>query len=714
VAGLQGFGLLLALLVAVLALASASALAEPVCTDTWTGPSEGAWQTASNWSTGIVPSSTDVACIGAGETVNVTAGTNQTGVLLDKGTLVIGAGSLEIANALEASSASAVTLENGTLTGAGTLDVSGSFSWSSGGTQSGSGSTVVMAGASAAFSASGNMNLAGRVFVNEGTTTMAGSEGTTLVMSENARFKNKGTFKANVVQGQGYPSIKAGEGTAPLFVNTGTFEKTEGTGMTVLQVGFENQGTVNGGTGSFYFGVGSVTLSSGSVLEGTITLAATATGGSFNAQNATVTLGKTLSITGGNTATIGTLIEGGGASTTLSGAGTLDVSGSFSWAGESTMSGSGSTVVLPGVPAAFSATGNMYLAERTFVNEGTITMAGSGNQLVMSEGAQFNNSGTFKANAERSFEYPSITPVGIGAPLFVNTGAFVKTEGTGTTVIEVDFVNLGTIKEETGKLKFRNPVFRNEEEEWGEENPSAANPEQQECGEGVNCATGNLSETQTDFAVGGRGVGLDLTRTYNSQAAAKMILGAFGYGWSSSFSDHIVVESASKKATLHQANGGTVSFTEGSGGAFTAPEWSQDILSGSKEAGYSLTLENQTVYKFAGSTGVLESVTDRNGNATTLTYEGGRLITITDPAGRTIKLTYNGEGLVESAEDPLKHVVKYTYNEKQLASVTQPAEAGLRWQFVYDGEHQLKQIDQRIHEPSGHQADRPPETRNHV
>ena len=169
----------------------------------------------------------------------------------------------------------------------------------------------------------------------------------------------------------------------------------------------------------------------------------------------------------------------------------------------------------------------------------------------------------------------------------------------------------------------------------------------------INCATGNLSESETDFAVGGRSVGLDLTRTYNSQAAAQGILGIFGYGWSNSFGDHLVVEEASKRAVLYQANGSTVPFTEGSGGAFIAPEWSQDILSGTKEAGYSLTLEDQMVYKFAGATGRLESVTDRNGNATTLTYNGsGQLTTITDPASRTIKLAYNRRRLGRKRRRP--------------------------------------------------------------
>ena len=62
----------------------------------WTGPAEGSWTTAEDWSTGIVPTSTDVACIGAGKTVDVTVGTNQTGVVQGEGTLVISGGSLEV------------------------------------------------------------------------------------------------------------------------------------------------------------------------------------------------------------------------------------------------------------------------------------------------------------------------------------------------------------------------------------------------------------------------------------------------------------------------------------------------------------------------------------------------------------------------------------------------------------------------------------------
>jgi RHS repeat-associated protein len=475
-------GCLAALLVVILVLAPASALAEPLCTDTWTGPGEGSWTTAEDWSTGKVPTSTSVACIGSGKTVDVTSGGNQTDVVEGAGALAISGGSLEVVSALEASSIHSLTLaSSGSLSGAGTVDVSSSFLWE-GGTMSGSGSTVLESGTSG-----------------------------------------------------------------------------------IIEAGYD------------------------------------------------------------------------------------------------------------------------YMNERSLVNKGTVTMKSG--QFEMETGATITNSGTFKANSE----WGMVLFAGTG--LFVNIGTFEKTEGTAKGIVGVNFENMGGIREETGHFEFKHPVVAEASTQWGGAESSSTGQLHSECADPVSCATGNFVESETDLAVGGRGVGLDLTRTYNAQAAAAGEHGVFGYGWTSSFSARLVVNKTSKVTTLWQADGGTVPFVEGSGESFTAPAWTQDILSGTEATGYTLTFPNQTKYKFAGSSGHLENVTDRDGNATMLTYnEAGQLTTITDPTSRKIKLAYNGEGLVESAEDPMKHVVKYTYEAGNLKSVTQPAEAALRWQFKYDGSHQLTEL----------------------
>jgi RHS repeat-associated protein len=266
--------------------------------------------------------------------------------------------------------------------------------------------------------------------------------------------------------------------------------------------------------------------------------------------------------------------------------------------------------------------------------------------------------------------------------LFVNSGTFQKTTGTGISYVQMYFENLGRIEESSGKLKIENPIVRSASDHFGKHCY---------CGDPVDSATGNYFESQTDFAIGGRGVGLDLTRTYSAQAAATAASpGIFGYGWSNSFGDHLVVEG--ETATLVAANGNTVPFTKSGESSFKAPAWSQSTLSGNAEAGYTLTLPEQTNYTFSGA-GKLESVTDRNGNKTTLAYtEAGKLKTIGDPVSRKITLTYNEAGLVESAEDPMGHLVEYSYEGEDLSSVTEAGEAEPRWQFEYDGSHRIKKV----------------------
>lgn len=145
-AAARRLGCLAALLVTVLALAPAGASAEPLCTDTWTGPGEGTWQTAADWSAEHVPTSTDVACVGAGKTVKVNEGADQAAVVQGGGALSISGGSLELAGGLEEGGhLNSLTLAGGTLEGAGALRVSAAFSWT-GGTMSGSGSTVLESG----------------------------------------------------------------------------------------------------------------------------------------------------------------------------------------------------------------------------------------------------------------------------------------------------------------------------------------------------------------------------------------------------------------------------------------------------------------------------------------------------------------------------------------------------------------------------------------
>ena len=602
------------------------------------------------------------------------------------GTLNIQSGSMTVGT---------MNMGSGILEGAGALKVSESLSWTGAGPWKGSGSTVILPGATATTEATGSEPIEERQLINEGTFTAAVG---TLLLSEGAEIVNTGTFNANEEEF----GVIGEYGTGGTFVNSGTFQKTSGTEASWSEINFENEGTVDAQSGALAFRGGGSSNSSGSwksskgaelqFAGGTYSLNGSSLSGAVqlpvsfgcsptvNLEGVSATLTSlvlncgTLNVQSGS-ATVGSMTVGSG---TLGGAGTLQVSNSLIWKAESTMAGSGSTVILPGATATTAEMGGSYvrIEGRRLVNEGTFTAAVG--ELLLNEGAEIVNTGTFNANEEAIETIGGYGEEGV----FVNNGTFQKTSGTETSVIGLPFENQGTIDEGPGHIKIEHPIVR-----------LASDHFEKECqgGDPVNCATGNYTEPQTDFAIGGRGVGLDLTRTYSAQAAATAASpGAFGYGWNNSFGDHLIVEG--ETATVVEGNGNTVPFTKSDESSFKAPAWSQDTLSGSAEAGYTLTLPEQTKYAFSGA-GKLESVTDRNGNKTTLAYtEAGKLKTITDPVSRKITLTYNEAGLVESAKDPMGHTVKYTYEGQNLASVTEPGEAEPRWQFEYDGSHRITKV----------------------
>jgi RHS repeat-associated protein len=229
------------------------------------------------------------------------------------------------------------------------------------------------------------------------------------------------------------------------------------------------------------------------------------------------------------------------------------------------------------------------------------------------------------------------------------------------------------------------------EELLGSENPADPKYSRACTGKPVNCATGNETVSQTDLSVGGRGLGLSLTRTYNAQAAVTAKTPEpFGRGWSSSYSDHLVFNSTEGWVKVVQANGSTVVFkgAPGQAGEYEAPEWVQAKLVLS-EGTYTYTLPNQETFQF-NEQGRLEGEADRNGNATTLSYnQAGQPEAVTDAAGRKLTFAYNTEGFAESVKDPMGHTAKYAYENGNLTSVTLPGEASPRWQFEYDTSHRL-------------------------
>ncbi|HKM46001.1 MAG TPA: choice-of-anchor D domain-containing protein [Terriglobales bacterium] len=478
-------------------------------TNNWTGTAgDNQWATASNWSTGAVPVSTDTVCIASTFTATIKIGTlaatNQTITSLTSGApLSFSQGPLTISGAaaftdlqvsggtLTLNGTSTITtleLSGGTLSGTGTQTISGLLTWS-GGTESGGGVT----------NANGGMTISGEPFLDTRTLNNAGTAtwtGAAFLMLNGSVINNKTGATWNH---EADTQIQFEGGTAPTFNNAGTFEKTSGTGVNGGGVGstivFNNTGTVEANSGTLLIGNagncggmcgGSWSVASGATLQlgsgGTAALNGGVSGaGKVNFASGTVNYTGTYNITGGtivsggtanfvspvtvtstgpltinsgtlnfstgNTISTTTLTQSGG---TLTGSDTVTVSGTLTWSG-GTESGSGVTNANGGM----TISGEPFLDTRTLNNAGTATWTGAA--FLMLNGSVINNKtgATWNHEADTQIQFEGGT-----APTFNNAGTFEKTSGTGVngggvggTIV---FNNTGTVEANSGTLLIGN------------------------------------------------------------------------------------------------------------------------------------------------------------------------------------------------------------------------------------------------------------------
>jgi YD repeat-containing protein len=216
--------------------------------------------------------------------------------------------------------------------------------------------------------------------------------------------------------------------------------------------------------------------------------------------------------------------------------------------------------------------------------------------------------------------------------------------------------------------------------------------------EPVDLATGNTFIEQADVSVPGLGGGLLLARTWNSllpnlQSSYPFM---FGSRWRSNYEERLVLSSPDGYLKYLRADGSVWSYgvssadaqarysaaapgndTTGGAWAYTAgnPNWTLSFKKGEKRV-------------FDSSTGALLSITDRNGNATTLSYDsGGRLTTVTDPASRHLYFNYaNGSTpLVSSVTSDLGITVSYAYDTQGRLTLLTKAD-GTTVSFEYNNQ----------------------------
>ena len=426
-------------------------------TATWDGAT-GNWSDASHWM--LDP-------LGAPVVPNNTSTTFD--VVINAGTVTQDfVGGVEIGN---------LDFAGGAIKSSGALTLTGPNSVWSGGVFSEHGSTVIADGAQLNLFGENDKFFNNHTMNNQSVVTWTGTgdlrtSGITAIISI---FNNE---SGAVFDAQNDEFISFNSGVMH-FNNAGTFRKSASAGTTIVDVRFNNSGTVEvqsrtlnlqrpGGTslgGTFDVSNGAALLFGsgiGYIFEfdnsTTVNNAGTLEVDSSNAvilNAATINNSGTIHVNGGTLNTnvdrdLGGVINISGGSSFLGGDGIATLTGTVNWI-DGGFTGSGDTIIAPGAHLNISGSSDKGYRNHTIVNEGTTTWTGTGDLLAYfaSGPSVFNNEGLFDAqNDDRS----SMGVAGGGGHTLNNSGTFRKSNSTGTTFVSWAFNNTGTVEVQAGTL----------------------------------------------------------------------------------------------------------------------------------------------------------------------------------------------------------------------------------------------------------------------
>jgi len=202
----------------------------------------------------------------------------------------------------------------------------------------------------------------------------------------------------------------------------------------------------------------------------------------------------------------------------------------------------------------------------------------------------------------------------------------------------------------------------------------------------VSLTEGNASETYpVTRLTSSTGATLSLSLTYNSYNAdgsrsADDI--GLGYGWTHTYTDLLF----NQRGDMFRLDGGgrITRFALVGNGVYQTSTGYFETLVQNLDGTFTLTDKFKTIFHYisvpdtafqiAGPVYRLDTITDRDGNVTTMGYSHGDLTSTTDTYGRTVTYSYDAMHHLTGVTDPLGRTTTCGYDptDRQLKSITDP------------------------------------------
>ncbi|MEK4063934.1 MULTISPECIES: DUF3289 family protein [unclassified Paenibacillus] len=165
--------------------------------------------------------------------------------------------------------------------------------------------------------------------------------------------------------------------------------------------------------------------------------------------------------------------------------------------------------------------------------------------------------------------------------------------------------------------------------------------------------------------------------------------GVSGLGWHHSYEWKLTAVEDGKVEVM-SPDGSRFEYVPLSGGEYLTPRGTDWTLSAPSAGAYTLSSPQGDLYRF-NAEGLLQSITDLNGNKITFAYQGTKLATVST-AGVSLSLSYDGAGKLMTASDPTGRQMSFHYDPAtgDLTSITDVD--GAITKLTYDNKHHVLSV----------------------
>ncbi len=183
----------------------------------------------------------------------------------------------------------------------------------------------------------------------------------------------------------------------------------------------------------------------------------------------------------------------------------------------------------------------------------------------------------------------------------------------------------------------------------------------------VNVANGNLVLHSVELQIHGTGEDLSLDAYYNSQPNSNAYQ-EMGSNWNMSLGRQVYLDESNVASDiiLHGTSNYDTYFAHNADGSFRSPPGNNATLVDNHNGTYTLTYHSSGQKWLFGSNTSLSSITDKNGNAITLSESGNLTSSITDTQGRVVTVGHTTSNLISGVTDATGRSTTYGYNTSNL------------------------------------------------